>query len=50
MEWHPNVISYLAKANLALSITITAVSTMLAPFVTPFLMKTLAGAFVEINA
>jgi len=45
-----NVISYLAKANLALSITITAVSTMLAPFVTPFLMKMLAGAFVEINA
>lgn len=45
-----NVISYLAKANLALSITITAVSTMLAPFVTPFLMKWLAGAFVHINA
>jgi BASS family bile acid:Na+ symporter len=45
-----NVISYLAKANLALSITITAVSTMLAPFVTPFLMKGLAGAFVRINA
>jgi bile acid:Na+ symporter, BASS family len=30
-----NVISYLAKANLALSITITAVSTLLSPFVTP---------------
>jgi bile acid:Na+ symporter, BASS family len=44
-----NVISYLAKANLALSVTITAVSTMLAPFVTPFLMKLLAGAFVEID-
>ncbi len=44
-----NVISYLSKANLALSITITAFSTMLAPFVTPFLMKLLAGAFVEIN-
>lgn len=44
-----NVISYLAKANLALSVTITAVSTMLAPFVTPLLMKLLAGAFVEIN-
>ena len=44
-----NVISYLAKANLALSVTITAVSTMLAPFVTPLLMKYLAGAFVEIN-
>ena len=45
-----NVISYLAKANLALSITITAVSTMLAPFMTPLLMKLLAGAFIEIHA
>ena len=45
-----NVISYLAKANLALSVTITAISTMLAPFVTPFLMKFLAGAFTPINA
>jgi bile acid:Na+ symporter, BASS family len=44
-----NVISYLAKANLALSITITAISTMLAPFVTPFLMKFLAGAFIKID-
>ena len=44
-----NVISYLAKANLALSITITAVSTMLAPLVTPLLMKLLAGEFVEIK-
>jgi BASS family bile acid:Na+ symporter len=43
-----NVISYLAKANLALSITITAVSTMLSPLVTPALMGLLAGAFVEI--
>ncbi len=44
-----NVISYLAKANLALSVTITAISTMLAPFLTPVLMKFLAGAFVEIH-
>jgi bile acid:Na+ symporter, BASS family len=44
-----NVISYLAKANLALSVTITAISTLLAPFVTPFLMKLLAGAFVKID-
>ena len=44
-----NVISYLAKANLALSITITAVSTLLAPFLTPVLMKLLAGTFIEIN-
>jgi BASS family bile acid:Na+ symporter len=44
-----NVISYLAKANLALSITITAVSTLLAPIITPLLMKLFAGAFVQIN-
>ncbi|MES1218731.1 MAG: bile acid:sodium symporter family protein, partial [Bacteroidota bacterium] len=44
-----NVISYLAKANLALSVTITAISTMLAPFMTPFLMKLYAGAFIQIN-
>jgi BASS family bile acid:Na+ symporter len=44
-----NVISYLAKANLALSITITAVSTLLAPLVTPLLMKGLAGQFVQID-
>lgn len=44
-----NVMAYLAKANLALSITLTAVSTMLSPFVTPFLMNTLAGEFIEIN-
>lgn len=45
-----NVMSYLAKANLALSITITAVSTSLAPFVTPLLMKLLGGEFIKIDA
>lgn len=45
-----NVIAYLAKANVALSVTITAISTSLAPFVTPFLMKLLAGQLIEINA
>lgn len=44
-----NVMSYMAKANLPLSITITAVSTLLSPLVTPMLMKMLAGAFVEIH-
>lgn len=44
-----NVITYLAKGNLALSITLTAILTVLAPFVTPALMKLLAGTFVEIN-
>ena len=44
-----NVMSYLAKANLALSITLTAFATLLAPILTPFLMETLAGQFVEID-
>lgn len=44
-----NVMSYLAKANLALSITLTSVATILAPFLTPLLMKFLGGAFIEIN-
>ncbi|MBE7171623.1 MAG: bile acid:sodium symporter family protein [Williamsia sp.] len=44
-----NVISYLAKANLALSITITAVSTLLSPIVTPLLMKLLAGEFIRVD-
>jgi bile acid:Na+ symporter, BASS family len=44
-----NVMNYLAKANLALSITITSITTLLAPLITPLLMKLLAGAFVEIN-
>lgn len=45
-----NVITYLSKGNLALSITLTAILTTLAPFTTPLLVKTLAGTFVEIDA
>lgn len=44
-----NVMAYLAKANLALSVTLTAVSTLLAPLMTPLLMRLLAGEFVEID-
>lgn len=44
-----NVMAYIAKANVALSITLTAVATLMAPFMTPFLMKTLAGQLVEVN-
>ena len=44
-----NVMAYLAKANLALSVTLTAVATMLAPIMTPFWMKSLASEFVEIH-
>jgi BASS family bile acid:Na+ symporter len=44
-----NVMAYLAKANLTLSITVTAVTTMVAPIMTPFWMKVLAGDRVEIS-
>ncbi len=44
-----NVMSFIAKANLALSVTLTAFATMLAPLVTPTLMKFLAGQFVPID-
>jgi len=44
-----NVMAYLAKANVALSITITSITTLLAPLMTPVLMKMLAGEFVEIE-
>lgn len=44
-----NVMSYLAKANLALSITVTATTTLLAPFITPVLMKLFAGALIEVD-
>ena len=44
-----NVMAYLAKANLALSITITSIATLIAPFITPLLMSLLAGEFIEID-
>lgn len=44
-----NVMNYLAKANLALSITITTIATLMSPFTTPLLMKLLAGTFIEID-
>lgn len=44
-----NVISYLAKANVALSVTLTAVGTLLAPIITPLWMKVLAGQFIEVD-
>lgn len=45
-----NVMSYLAKANLALAITLTAVSTILAPFLSPLWMKVLGGQLIEVDA
>lgn len=44
-----NVMCYIAKANLALSITATSVTTLLAPLMTPLWMKLLANELVEVN-
>ena len=45
-----NVIAFLAKADVALSVTMTCCSTLLSPFVTPLAMKFLAGRFVDVDA
>lgn len=44
-----NVMVYLARANLVLSVIVTAMATMLAPFFTPLLMKLLAGTLIKID-
>lgn len=45
-----NVIAYLSKGDVALSVAMTSVSTLVAPIMTPILMLLLAGAEVEVNA
>ena len=45
-----NVIAYLAKAEVALSVTMTACSTLAAIFMTPFLTLQLSGSYLEIPA
>lgn len=44
-----NVMTYLAKGNVALSVSMTACSTIMAPFITPVAMKVLAGRLIEIE-
>ena len=44
-----NVITYLAKGDLALSVGMTGVSTVLAPLATPLLVWLLAGKTVDVN-
>ena len=44
-----NVITYLAKGDLALSVGMTACSTLLAPIVTPLLVLLTAGTMVEVD-
>jgi len=43
-----NVMVYLARGNVALSVTMTACSTLLAPLMTPLAMKILAGRLIPI--
>ena len=44
-----NVITYLAKGDLALSVGMTAASTLLAPILTPLLIWLLAGTMVDVH-
>jgi bile acid:Na+ symporter, BASS family len=44
-----NLINYLAGANVALSVTMTAVSTLISPLLTPFWMKVLAGRMIPVD-
>lgn len=43
-----NVMVYLARSNLVLSVTMTAMSTLVAPLMTPLLMKLLSGTLIEV--
>lgn len=45
-----NVITYLSKADTALSVTMTSISTLLAPLLTPLLTLWLAGSYLPIAA
>lgn len=44
-----NVITYLAKGDLALSVGMTSVSTLIAPVITPLLVLLLAGKNIDVN-
>lgn len=45
-----NVITYLAKGDTALSVTMTSISTLLAPLLTPLLTLWLAGSYLPVDA
>ncbi|TKV29254.1 bile acid:sodium symporter family protein [Arthrobacter sp. NamB2] len=45
-----NVVSYLARGDVALSVAMTSVSTILAPFLTPLLTLWLAGRYMPVDA
>ena len=45
-----NVVTYLSRGDVALSVTVTTVSTLLAPLLTPVLTLWLAGSYLEVSA
>lgn len=45
-----NVVTYLARGNVALSVTMTAISTILAVIMTPFLTGWLAGSRIHVDS
>ena len=45
-----NVMTYLAKGDVALSVACTSVTTLMAPIVTPFLMLMLASEYLPVDA
>jgi BASS family bile acid:Na+ symporter len=44
-----NVMSFIAKGDIALSVTVSSVNTILAPVLTPYMFLLLAGAFIPID-
>lgn len=45
-----NVMAFLAKGDVALSVAVASVSTLIAPIVTPLLVLFLAGSYLQIDA
>ncbi|MDU2063327.1 MAG: bile acid:sodium symporter family protein [Sporomusaceae bacterium] len=44
-----NVMTFLAKGDTALSITVSTINTLIAPFITPFMFAFLVGSIVPVN-
>ncbi|MCC9608622.1 bile acid:sodium symporter family protein [Blastopirellula sp. JC732] len=45
-----NLMSYIGRGNVALSVTMTALSTLIAPIMTPLAMTTFAGQYINVDA
>ncbi len=44
-----NVMTYLAKGNLALALSLTMLATFISPFATPFIMQLCAGTLIKVD-